>query len=82
MPERCRHDMNDGFKTAPLLLLLLALSTVFLFGNDLLRVRLLSSLRVRQLSDSVTTCNYGLSPIMEMTNGPGQGQSGEAYGAV
>ena len=34
MPERCRHDMNDGFKTAPLLLLLLALSTVFLFGND------------------------------------------------
>ena len=34
MPERCRHDMNDGFKTAPLLLLLLALSTVFLFGGD------------------------------------------------
>ena len=34
MPERCRHDMNDGFKTAPLLLLLLALSTAFLFGGD------------------------------------------------
>ena len=48
----------------------------------LLGVRLLSGLRVRQLSDSVTTCNYAHFPFMEVTHGPGRGQSGEAYGAV